>query len=92
MQDQPARLSDTVTFQKPAAASYNKKTQVTIAKDLVPTGKNRQDAPATKRKVYIRNPSRRTASTDQRPRKQDRDTRIEVLEKLKSSNTKFLSD
>ncbi|KAM0743789.1 hypothetical protein ACQRIT_002048 [Beauveria bassiana] len=87
-QSQPRRLSDTVDFQQLAIAQYVQMGRAKVAQDSsVMPNNNRQ------RVVKVRRQAQQSTSHANKPPKgRVHDGRVEILQKLKSTNTRFLKD
>ncbi|KAM3463035.1 hypothetical protein NHJ6243_003650 [Beauveria neobassiana] len=87
-QSQPRRLSDTVNFQQLAIAQYMQTGRAKVAQDSsVMPNNNRQ------RVVKVRRQAQQSSNHANKPPKgRVHDGRVEILQKLKSTNTKFLKD
>ncbi|KAM3564176.1 hypothetical protein MY1884_000918 [Beauveria asiatica] len=87
-QSQPRRLSDTVDFQQLAIAQYVQTGRVKVAQDSsVMPNNNRQ------RVVKVRRQAQQWSNQANKPPKgRIHDGRVEILEKLKSTNTRFLKE
>ncbi|KAM3490131.1 hypothetical protein MY3957_006553 [Beauveria namnaoensis] len=87
-QSQPHRLSDTVDFQQLAIAQYVQMGRAKVAQDSsVMPNNNRQ------RVVKVRRQAQQSTNHANKPPKgRVHDGRVEILQKLKSTNTRFLKD
>ncbi|KGQ07621.1 Meiosis-specific serine/threonine-protein kinase me k1 [Beauveria bassiana D1-5] len=85
---QPRRLSDTVDFQQLAIAQYVQMGRAKVAQDSsVMPNNNRQ------RVVKVRRQAQQSSNHANKPPKgRVHDGRVEILQKLKSTNTRFLKD
>ncbi|KAM3518932.1 hypothetical protein NHJ13051_007853 [Beauveria bassiana] len=87
-QSQSRRLSDTVNLQKLAIAQYMQTGRAKVAQDSsVMPNNNRQ------RVVKVRRQAQQSSNHANKPPKgRVHDGRVEILQKLKSTNTRFLKD
>ncbi|KAM3479216.1 hypothetical protein MY5147_001831 [Beauveria neobassiana] len=87
-QSQPRRLSDTVDFQQLAIAQYVQMGRAKVAQvSSVMPNNNRQ------RVVKVRRQAQQSSNHANKPPKgRVHDGRVEILQKLKSTNTRFLKD